>query len=196
MNVSRETTERLEKLAALVLKWNNAINLISKSSVSDIWDRHIMDSAQLFDMAGQFEHWVDIGSGGGFPGLVVSVIALEKMPEARFTLVESDQRKCAYLETAKRELNLNVEVIAKRVDEVAPLCADVFSARALADLSTLCLYAHRHMAPSGVALFPKGENFALELAEAQKQWHFTVEARPSRTQKNAVVLALGGITHV
>lgn len=196
MNVSRETTERLRELAALAEKWNKTINLVSKVSVASLWDRHILDSAQLFPYASDFDHWVDVGSGGGFPGLVVASIAKEKSPSSRFTLIESDQRKCVFLTNAARVLDLNVVVFAERIDEVEPQNGDVFSARALAQLPTLLGYASRHMAPDGIALLPKGENYALELAEAKQRWHFSEEIHTSATEPNAVILAIRDIVHV
>ncbi|MFC6758343.1 16S rRNA (guanine(527)-N(7))-methyltransferase RsmG [Sulfitobacter porphyrae] len=114
LNVSRETTVLLTQFSELVERWTVRINLISKASVDGIWERHVADSAQLFELAPEFEHWVDLGSGGGFPGIVIAIIAKEARPEARITLVESDLRKATFLRTAIRELGLNAKVIAER----------------------------------------------------------------------------------
>lgn len=196
-DVSRETLDRLEIYAALLKKWNPAINLVAKSTLADLWSRHFVDSAQIYDLAPEpFKHWVDLGAGGGFPGMVCAIIAKEKAPEARFTLVESDQRKSAFLRTVARETGAHVEVVASRIEGIAPLQADVLSARALASLDMLLEFADRHMKPSGRAIFPKGESYQQEIAEAQGRWHFSAETIPSITDGKAVVLAIGGIERV
>ncbi|MCL4170695.1 UNVERIFIED_CONTAM: hypothetical protein GTU68_049362, partial [Idotea baltica] len=135
LNVSRETFAALQAYAALLEKWNPKINLVSKSSLQDLWNRHILDSAQLFSLV-QHPHntWADLGSGGGFPGLVIAIMALESGSPDQVILIESDTRKAAFLRTVIRELGLRASVINKRIEQVDPLDADVISARALADL--------------------------------------------------------------
>lgn len=100
LDVSRETSQRLSALVALLIKWNKAINLVSKDTVGEIWSRHILDSAQIFNLGCKASLWADLGSGGGFPGLVVAVLAAEKAPHMQIVLVESDQRKAAFLRQA------------------------------------------------------------------------------------------------
>ncbi|MCA8930663.1 MAG: 16S rRNA (guanine(527)-N(7))-methyltransferase RsmG, partial [Alphaproteobacteria bacterium] len=156
-SVSRETLARLAAFAALLEKWNPAINLISAGTVAQIWTRHFLDSAQVFDLAdAKSGLWADLGSGGGFPGLVAAILALEERPGLSFTLVESDRRKAAFLSTAARELGLPVRVMAERIEALPPLGADILTARALAPLPVLLGYAERHLQPGGRALFPKG----------------------------------------
>lgn len=198
LDVSRETIERLRALTALLLKWNPAINLVARSTLPMAWDRHILDSAQLYRLApARVAHWADLGSGGGFPGLVIAALAAELDPARRITLVDSDQRKCTFLRQAARELGLtNVHVRSERIDSTEPLGADVLSARALAPLSDLCAFALRHLAPSGLALFPKGANHAEEQAQAGRDWRFRLSVFPSDTDPAAVVLALEAIEHV
>lgn len=188
MNVSRETSDRLAKFSALALKWNPAINLIAKSTIADIENRHIIDSAQLYDLAGDFEHWVDLGSGGGFPGIVVAIIGSEKNPDARFTLVESDARKCEFLRHASRMLDLNTQVMNARIEAIDPLDADVVSARALASLDLLCGFFARHRAGRGIGLFPKGAAAAEELELARKTWNLDYRSHKSITDPSAVIL--------
>ena len=115
-SVSRETMERLEYFGELTAKWTVKINLIAKSTIPDIWNRHIIDSAQVFQYAESPQHWVDIGSGGGFPGIVMAILAKEHAPETKFTLIESDARKCTFLRTAARELGLNLYAITQRIE--------------------------------------------------------------------------------
>lgn len=197
LSVSRETNDRLEALETLLKKWNPAINLVSKKSLSDAWRRHIIDSAQLFALApAHVDHWVDLGSGGGFPGLVIAVLAAEFDPARRITLVEADQRKCAFLREAARQLGVKVDVRADRIESLAPLGADVLSARALAALQMLCGFCDRHLSPDGVALFPKGASYQDELADARHHWTFDVTVHPSDTEASAVVLEMKAIAHV
>lgn len=195
LSVSRETHDRLRVLAALLVKWNPAINLVSRTTVGMAWQRHIVDSAQLF-RADPFSHWVDLGSGGGFPGLVIAVLAQEKYPEGRVTLVESDQRKCAFLREAARQLGVLVQIQQLRAEALAPLGADTISARALAPLDRLLGYAHRHLAPGGVGVFPKGAGWRDELDAARKVWIFEAETVTSVTDPEAVVLTVKGLRHV
>jgi len=194
LDVSRETSRRLEIYAALVQKWNPRINLVSRKSLDDLWERHIVDSIQVFRNAPKASHWVDLGSGGGFPGIVAAILAIEDMPEARFTLIESDQRKSAFLRTAARETGANCTVIAKRIEAVDPQNADVLSARALADLSVLLEFAERHLAPGGTALFPKGATWKKELDAARAQWKFDAEPITSQTEPSASILKITGVS--
>lgn len=197
LDVSRETRDRLSQLGALLAKWNPVINLVSRATLADSWNRHILDSAQLFEYApAGTTRWADLGSGGGFPGLVIAVLALERAPEMRVVLVESDQRKAAFLNQAARDLGLNAEVIRQRIEIAAPLRADVVSARALAPLSQLCGFAARHLRANGVALFPKGANHAAELDAASKEWRFDVRTHASKTDASAVIYELREIAHV
>ena len=196
LDVSRETHDRLCDLLALVAKWNPAINLVSRGSLEGAWVRHVLDSAQLFDLG----HWgatvwADFGSGGGFPGLVLAVIAAEKTPELRMVLVESDRRKAAFLEQAGRALGLSAQIVCSRVELLDPLMADVVTARALAPLTVLCGHAHRHLKPAGRAIFPKGGRIGEELALAGRFWRSEFETVQSRTDPAGSILMLRNIRH-
>ena len=196
-DVSRETMERLELLVRLLKKWNPKINLVSKSTLANVWDRHIVDSVQVFfSVDPKFSHWVDIGSGGGFPGLVVAILAVEKTPNAKITLIESDQRKCAFLRTVLRETGCKAQVISKRIETAEPQAADVLSARALADLPSLLEFSERHLDAAGTALFPKGVTWEKELKAAQESWSFDHEVIKSRTEPGAVILKIEGLSRV
>jgi 16S rRNA (guanine527-N7)-methyltransferase len=196
LNVSRETLEKLRAFSALVEKWTAKINLISKPSIPYLWQRHVLDSAQIFSIEPSFDHWVDIGSGGGFPGIVIAIIAREESPLSRVTLIESDQRKSTFLRTAIRELDLSAIVISERIEAVDSQGADVLSARALADLPTLIGYAHRHLSPSGTCLFQKGNTWEKENEAAQKLWSYTFEAITSKTSPDAAILKIKDIARV
>ncbi len=194
--VSRETEGSLRQLEALLSKWNPAINLVSKSTMPTAWSRHILDSAQLFALAGPFRKWADLGSGGGFPGLVIAILGRELQPAARLTLIESDQRKATFLRQAAREIGVDVIVRSERIENAEPAGADVVSARALAPLDVLCGLALRHLAEGGVALFPKGVTWEDEVAAARKSWNFECSARPSVVDESSVVLVMKAINHV
>jgi 16S rRNA (guanine527-N7)-methyltransferase len=191
LNVSRETFADLKALEALVRRWNPAINLVGKASLGNLWHRHIADSAQIFAYCPpSARHWVDIGSGGGFPGLVVAILAREPVPALQVTLVESDQRKATFLRQAAQALGRDVTVLSERAEVVPGLAADVISARALAPLAELLSIAHRHLRLDGVALFPKGARHAEEIVDARKTWNFEVEMQPSQSDPDAAVLVI------
>lgn len=195
-NVSRETKSHLDNLADLLEKWNRTINLVSKSTIRQIWQRHILDSIQIFNHGSTASIWADLGSGGGFPGLVVAILAKEKAPDMRVVLVESDQRKAAFLRHASRTLGLNAEILSERIEAIAPLMADVVSARALASLPQLCNFATYHLTAGGRGVFLKGRSAAIEIDAAQKDWRFTLESYTSITDPESSVLVLQGIAHV
>lgn len=197
VDVSRETLERLGAFEDLVRKWTKKINLIARNDVDHIWDRHIVDSAQVWSSApDEWNHWVDIGSGGGFPAIILAAIAVEKKPDARFTLIESDQRKATFLRTAIRELNLNAIVLDDRIELAPPQNADVISARALASLTILLGFAERHLAPNGIAVFQKGKSADDEIIEAKHTWAFDYDKVPSITNGDACVISIKGFSRV
>jgi 16S rRNA (guanine527-N7)-methyltransferase len=165
--------------------------LISRPSVAELWDRHIVDSAQLFSFCpAEAQHWVDLGSGGGFPGLVIAILAQELRPSLRLTLVEADQRKATFLRQAAQSLGLSVSVRCDRIESLPPLAADVVSARALAPLADLLGLAERHLQPDGIVVFPKGERYAQEIDAARKTWAFDAEIHPSLSQPESAILII------
>lgn len=187
LNVSRETYERLIAYCHQIEKWNRTINLVSKSSVDQIWQRHLLDSAQIYRFGAPAGLWLDIGSGGGLPGIVMSILG------ADVVLVESDQRKSTFLRETARVLGLNLRVITDRVESISPMVAKTLSARALAPLTTLLDYAKYHLDDSGVAVFSKGKSAAEEIAEARKAWRFDCEMHESLTDPLASVLVIKNI---
>lgn len=190
-DVSRETMDKLKVFAALLEKWTKSINLISPKTVPEIWTRHIVDSAQLFGIAPQaWESWVDLGSGGGLPAIVVAILDQDERP---ITLVESDKRKCLFLNTVRRELSLNMTVENSRIEKVDKTPTSILSARALAPLTDLLEYAETILAQDGVALFQKGARFNEELDQARKSWHFDVLAHTSQTNPDARILEISRI---
>ncbi len=194
MNVSRETHEKLMQFCRLVDRWNPTINLVAKSTIPHLWHRHVLDSAQLFEFLPEnATHWLDLGSGAGFPGLVVAILASEGATELRVTLVESDRRKAVFLSEVIRNLSLTTRVICQRIEGLPRQNADVLSARALAPLPVLCGFADAHLNGAGTAVFPKGSNSAAEIVSAQEKWKFSLSQRVSRTDPDASVLVLKDI---
>lgn len=192
-NVSHETFARLETIAALLVKWQKTINLVAPSSLPDLWQRHIADSLQLLEHAPKdARRWVDLGSGGGFPGLVVAAVLAER-EGTQMHLVESDTRKAAFLREAGRVANLPVQVHPQRIEAVAPALApgtDVVSARALAPLPRLLDLAGPFLAAGALALFPKGRDAARELTEARKGWTLDVNEATSLSDPEGRILII------
>ena len=188
--VSRETGERLDAIVALLEKWQRTINLVAPATLPQIWTRHVADSLQLIPLAGEARRWVDLGSGGGFPGLVIAAVLAEH-PEADMTLVESDTRKAAFLREAARIAELPVTVLPVRIEQVAPRIAagvEVVSARALAPLPKLLALAEPFIAQGAVGLFLKGQDVDKELTEASKSWNVDASVVESRTDRSGRVL--------
>lgn len=188
VDVSRETLEKLHALEGLVRKWTTKINLVAPSTLPDLWERHIVDSAQLFPLAATgWKTWVDLGSGAGFPGLVIACMADDAQ---NVTLVESDARKASFLLTATRELGLTCKVLVERAERLQISACDVVSARALAPLSGLLDLAAPFVHQGSVLLFPKGRNHAAELTQAQANWDFEVDRIQSITDPEARILRM------
>ena len=195
--VSRETLAKLEIYAETLKKWNPRINLVAKSTLSDLWERHIEDSLQIMGhVPDGTHHIVDIGSGGGFPGLVLAIAASETDANINVTMIESDQRKSIFLRTVLRETGVSAEVLTKRIEQAPPQNADLITARALADLTSLLGFAERHLKPEGIAIFLKGKNWRSELEIAQENWHFEWKEVTSQTNVEAVLLVVKGINRV
>lgn len=195
MSVSRETSARLEYYQAMLRKWNQRINLVSPSTLANMETRHIADCLQLADLADPADdEWTDLGSGGGLPGLILAIAKADT--RTAFTLIESDQRKAAFLRSVIRETELpRVTVLSQRIESVPPLNAAYVSARALAPLGQLMAYLDLHLAPSGKAFLMKGRQWQTEIEEARRHWIFDYVAHPSRTQDGAAILEVSGVRH-
>ena len=193
-SVSRETIERLEAFAAELTKWNQKINLVSPSTIPELWSRHILDSAQLYPLLNpELSKVCDIGTGGGFPGLILAIIARELHPGTEVAMIESDKRKCAFLQTLSAQLNLNTKVLPKRIEQADAQNADYLTSRALASLTQLLSFAHRHLTTTGHALFLKGAKVGVEIEEALASWEFDLQKRSSETSAEAVVLEISNL---
>ncbi|MDH3703055.1 MAG: 16S rRNA (guanine(527)-N(7))-methyltransferase RsmG [Alphaproteobacteria bacterium] len=192
--VSRETLARLQLYADLLCKWQKAINLVSNASLGDLWRRHIWDSAQLLPhIPAGTRSLLDLGSGAGFPGLVLAIMGVEGV-----VLVESDKRKCAFLREAARVAGAAVVIHDRRIedlgDEIPP--ADVITARAVASLPLLLERIKLYMVPNTVCLFHKGKNVDAELAEIRQSWAGDIEKIPSVTDAGGVIIRMKGKPNV
>ena len=185
--VSRETLDRLTAYLDLLAQWQRRIDLVAPSTMRDPWRRHVLDSAQLAPLIPPGSRVADLGSGAGFPGLVLAIATgLETH------LVESDQRKAEFLRAVSRETAAPVTVHAKRIEQVPPFPADVVTARALAALPVLLGHAARFAGPYTVALFPKGRSAEAELTTLPASPKMTIDLHPSRTDPEAVLIRIEG----
>lgn len=191
LGTSSAGLEKLHAYVALVEKWTVRINLIAKSTIGDLWARHIEDSARIMLLSPENPKiWADFGSGGGFPALVVAIILADWGRNTQVILVESDQRKATFLREASRQLGLNTTVHSERAEVLKPLAADVISARALASLDQLCAVTARHGVAGTLSLFPKGETWQQEVALARENWRFDLEAFADPGHKGSAILQL------
>ncbi len=190
--VSRETLARIDAFVKLFLRWQRAVQLIAPADLPKLWTRHIADSLQLVELMPQAKSWADLGAGGGFPGLIIA-LALGERARGFVHLVESDQRKAAFLREAIRETHAPAKVYAERVESVAKRLAaevDVVTARALAPLPRLFELAAPFFANGIPALFPKGQDVDNELTEATKSWNIQATIVQSRTHLDGKIVVV------
>lgn len=187
--VSHETLDRLRAYVGLLLQWQSRINLISPMTVSEIWTRHILDSAQLIRMKPEARRWADLGSGAGLPGAVIACI-LADSPGVEVHLIESNSKKSAFLRHVVTTLALPVVVHACRIEEAIKKLPqiDIVTARALASLEELIGYSNLLLKSGVVGLFPKGRDFEEELTAAQRSWHFSYVLHRSMTDSEARII--------
>jgi 16S rRNA (guanine527-N7)-methyltransferase len=192
LGVSRETRDRLLAYVDLLLRWQRTINLISRRDLDDVWNRHILDSLQLSALIPpDADRAIDLGSGAGLPGLVLAIAT--GMP---FDLVESDQRKAAFLREAARVTGAPVTVHPARIENARLAPAALITARALAPLPVLLGWAASLLKPGGICLFPKGRGVEDELTAAAPQWHMNIFRTTSRTDSSATILRISEIVRV
>jgi len=189
-NVSRETLERLRRYAEMLVKWQKSINLVSPESSKDLWRRHMLDSAQLQGfLPPEAQSLVDMGSGAGFPGLVLAILGVPNVH-----LIESDIRKCVFLAEASRaaglEVGRNPVIHRARLEDVGGLQADIVTARACAPLAQLLVYAEPFLQADSICLFLKGARVDEELTEAAKTWRMSLERFPSLSGPSGTILRM------
>lgn len=185
-NVSRETLARLECYAALLKKWNRRINLVGRGTVEDLWRRHMLDSAQLLPLIpDSAASLADLGSGAGFPGLVLAICGVKNVH-----LIESDRKKCAFLREVARETRARVIIHNKRIEEIESFQVDIITSRALAPLPKLLDMAGLFTKKHSILLFLKGKHVDRELTVAAKEWNMRVDRIPSHTDPEGTILRL------
>ena len=188
-----KTLDRLDTFAALFSRWQAKINLVSEQTVGDLWSRHILDSAQLYQHIPRgVETLIDIGTGGGFPGLILAFLATEGGGPA-VTLIESNVRKAVFLREASRVCEIPVEIINARAEKANVLMAEVVTARACAPFSRLLPLIHCCLKPNGVGLLLKGASWRDELTVVKKDWTMNLVEVPSITDASGVILKLEGL---
>lgn len=194
-NVSRETVLKLEAFAALLKEWNQKMNLISRNSLEVLWERHILDSAQLIKYIPESaENILDIGSGAGFPAIVLAILLQEKKPAMKLVLVESITKKTVYLNDVCSKLGLsNVVVRNARIENMLIDKPDVVTARAVASLNVLCGYLQKISKKNTESLFLKGRSYKEEVKEAQKFWKFKMKVYANKYCEDGVVLQISEV---
>ncbi|MEM9331728.1 MAG: 16S rRNA (guanine(527)-N(7))-methyltransferase RsmG [Pseudomonadota bacterium] len=195
--VSRETIERLEIYVSRLIEWQARINLVAPSTLDEIWERHIADSLQCVAAKPEGRNWLDLGSGGGLPGLVLAAVMAEQC-ESMVTLVESIEKKAAFLRQTNRQMRANAVVLAKRIEalETASLQPDVVTARALASLPRLLELASPWLMNGSVGLFHKGRDFERELVDCDGVWTFDLVHHRSKTNPESVLLEISNLQRV
>lgn len=184
-NVSRETLERLQIYVDLLRQWTSKINLVSQDSLTDVWRRHLLDSAQLMDFCPAEGKAVDLGSGAGFPGLVLAILGKSDMQ-----LIEADQRKSAFLREAIRLTGTQASVVSKRIEDVPSFEARTITARAFAPLAKILDLAEKFIGSETTFLLLKGRNVSEELTQAHKQWKMGATSHPSQSDPSGWILRL------
>jgi len=189
LNVSRETLNGFYEYETLLTKWNEKINLVSKNTLVDIWERHFLDSGQIIKhVKASGKRWVDVGSGAGFPGLVVALLLRDRKIDCDIVLVEKNPKKGFFLKEVIRKLNLSVEVINDNIDTLEPLNADILTARAFSELNNLIEIAFRHRKKEGICLFLKGENYRIELDKTLNYWFFDYDIVDSLSSSSGKII--------
>ncbi|MEI6484738.1 MAG: 16S rRNA (guanine(527)-N(7))-methyltransferase RsmG [Sphingomonadales bacterium] len=190
-NVSRETLAQLDRYAELLAEWQQRMNLVGPSTLPHIWDRHFRDSAQLLPIAGTGRSWLDIGAGGGFPGLVLAMLD----PKSNIMLVESITKKCNFLRTIAQETGINAQISVQnlRIETLETRKFDIITARAAAALDVLFDWGLRFAGSGTRWILPKGARVQEELATAAKRFHFDHQLIPSLTDSDARIVVATGV---
>ena len=189
LNVSRETLNGFYEYETLLSKWNEKINLVSKNTLVDIWERHFLDSGQIIKhVEASGKRWVDVGSGAGFPGLVVALLLRDRKIDCNLVLVEKNPKKGFFLNEVIRKLNLNVEVVNDNIYTLEPLNADILTARAFSELNNLIEISFRHRKKEGLCLFLKGENYRFELDKTLNYWFFDYDVVDSLSSSSGKII--------
>lgn len=196
-SVSRETLERLKAYEASLHEWQKKFNLVSNASLEDAWNRHFLDSMQLFNFIPKTARTLcDFGSGAGFPGMVLAIMAKEKTPYLKVSLIESIKKKTLYLNEVNKITEANAVIINDRIENIPPQSFDVITSRAMASLKDLLNYTKKFFGKNTVCIFPKGKSYAEEIAEAEKFWKFDCKIVPSEMSSEGVILIITNLSAI
>lgn len=195
--VSRETLQRLEAFESEFRKWSARINLAAPSTLDDLWRRHILDSAQLAVLAPDARRWLDLGSGGGFPGAVMAILLRERA-DSHIDLVESNHKKASFLRSVLASCGAPATVHVCRIEDAASRVGtpEIVTARALAPLTRLLGLAEPWLGGGTRALFHKGRDYAAEIAESHDAWRFDLIEHRSRIDPESRILEISGLKRI
>ena len=194
-NVSRETYSKLDLYCQSLIEWQEKFNLVSANSLKDAWNRHFEDSAQLYDLIPEkAKNLADVGSGAGFPGMVIAIMSNEKKPYLKTTLIESIKKKTMYLNHVREITGVkNLEIINDRAENIKNKKFDVITARAVTSLANLLKTTHHLLNNKGICIFPKGASYQKEVDEAKKSWNFSLKTVPSKTSEEGKILIISNL---
>lgn len=194
--VSRETFLRLEVFESQFRHWARRINLAAPSTMSEIWDRHVLDSAQLLPLAEEADFWLDLGSGGGFPGAIIAILLADR-PGASIDLVESNGKKAAFLQTVLSELKVPARIHRRRIEDCVGLgTPDVVTARALAPLPRLLNLASPWLTTGARGLFHKGRDYGSEVEESLNHWRFDLIQHADKVDAQGIILEIVNLRRI
>jgi len=194
-SLSPDKVKQLTDFVEILAEWNAKMNLVSKNSFADIWSRHILDSLQLIDyIPHKAKSIVDIGSGAGFPAVVLAIAAQDKLSEIKISMVESITKKTVYLNDVIKRLNLkNINVLNSRVENTVFKSVDVVTARAVAALDILLSYQNKIGTDKTIGVYLKGQSYEQEIANAEKNWFFDCEVKQNKYNEGGVVLLVSDL---
>lgn len=197
LDVSRETMQRLSSFERIFAQWSQRINLVAASTTDDFWQRHIADSAQLLLTKPNMKRVIDLGSGGGFPGIVLAIL-LNDVEGSRVDLIESNRKKAAFLQSSRASCAPRAHIHARRIEDALPAIptTEYVTARALASLSKLFELAESHLTNGAIGLFHKGRGFKQELEESHANWQFDLITHQSEIDADSVILEISNLRRI
>ena len=191
MNVSRETITKLKAYEKSLKEWQNKFNLVSNNSLNDAWNRHFLDSLQLMEyIPDDAKTLLDLGSGAGFPAMVIAIASAHRLPDLKVSLVESVKKKTLYLNAVRDLCGVNVNIVNDRIENIDQQKVDVITSRAMCNLTDLLKYAYRFTTKKTTLIFPKGKSYQVELDNAKKYWHFDCKIKQNKICSEGVILLI------
>lgn len=196
-NVSRETFDKLKHYEASLSEWQTKFNLVSNNSLKDAWNRHFLDSVQLIKYIPEKSKTLfDFGSGAGFPGMVLAILAAEKFPNLKVNLIESIKKKTLYLNSVQKLCGVNVNIINDRIENLPKQKADVITSRAMCNLADLLKYSYPLSYKDTIMIFPKGKSYQEEIQTARKKWIFDCHVEKNEVSEDGVILIINNLSQI